>query len=121
MGLEVLAVAEAAGRGEDPLDLRVQALGRRVRDAVVQVRENVREVSLEHPRLLDHGLEPRVRGPEVPPAEEATGRRVVRDYVAARRGRITLERLPGYAPELNPIQYIWGYWKQHELPNLCPK
>src|SRR5207249_4116069 len=72
--LEVLAVAEAAGRVADPLDLRVQALGCRVRDAVAQVRENVREVRLEHPRLLDHGLEPAVRGPEVPPAEEAAGR-----------------------------------------------
>jgi len=47
--------------------------------------------------------------------------RVVRDYVAARRRRITLEYLPGYAPELNPVEYVWGYWKHHELPNLCPK
>jgi hypothetical protein len=26
-----------------------------------------------------------------------------------------------YAPELNPVEYIWGYWKQHELPNVCPR
>jgi len=45
----------------------------------------------------------------------------VRDYVAAQRGRIVLEYLPGYAPELNPVEYVWGYWKHHELPNLCPK
>ena len=25
-----------------------------------------------------------------------------------------------YAPELNPVEYIWGYWKHHELPNFCP-
>jgi hypothetical protein len=24
------------------------------------------------------------------------------------------------APELNPVEYIWGYWKHHELPNFCP-
>jgi transposase len=47
--------------------------------------------------------------------------RVVQDYVRAQRGRITLESLPGYAPELNPVEYVWGYWKHHELPNLCPK
>ena len=47
--------------------------------------------------------------------------RVVRDYVAAQRGRIVLEYLPGYAPELNPVEYVWGYWKHRELPNLCPK
>ena len=31
------------------------------------------------------------------------------------------EYLPPYAPELNPVEYIWAYWKQHELPNVCPK
>ncbi len=47
--------------------------------------------------------------------------RLVREYVAAQRGRLTLEYLPAYAPELNPTEYVWGYWKQHEVPNLCPK
>ena len=39
-----------------------------------------------------------------------------------RRGprRLILEWLPGYAPELNPVEHIWGYLKEHELPNLCP-
>lgn len=46
---------------------------------------------------------------------------MVHDHVRAQRGRITLELLPGYAPELNPVEYVWGYWKHHELPNLCPK
>ena len=32
-----------------------------------------------------------------------------------------MECLPGYAPELNPVEYIWGYLKQQEIPNLCPK
>ena len=34
---------------------------------------------------------------------------------------IVTEYLPPYAPELNPVEYIWAYWKQHELPNVCPK
>ncbi len=46
--------------------------------------------------------------------------RLVSAFVAAERRRITLEVLPGYAPELNPVEYLWGHWKQHELPNLCP-
>ena len=46
--------------------------------------------------------------------------RVVREFVDAQRGRLTLEYLPAYAPELNPVEYIWGYWKQHALPNFCP-
>ena len=47
--------------------------------------------------------------------------RLVREFVAQQGGALELERLPAYAPELNPVEYIWGYSKQHELPNLCPK
>jgi hypothetical protein len=45
----------------------------------------------------------------------------VRDFVAAQGKRLTLEWLPAYAPELNPVEHIWGYLKQNELPNLCPR
>jgi transposase len=44
----------------------------------------------------------------------------VRAFVQAQQGRLTLEFLPGYAPELNPVEYIWAHLKHHELPNLCP-
>jgi transposase len=37
------------------------------------------------------------------------------------KGRIWLESLPAYAPKLNPVEYIWGRWKIHELPTYCPK
>ena len=47
--------------------------------------------------------------------------RLVRNFVAEQNGRITLETLPAYAPELNAVEYLWGYWKHHELPNFCPK
>ena len=47
--------------------------------------------------------------------------RLVKNFVAQQTGRIELEYLPAYAPELNPVEYLWGYWKQHELPNFCPK
>ncbi len=46
--------------------------------------------------------------------------RLVKQFVAAQRGRIHLEYLPAYAPELNPVEYLWGHWKHHELLNLCP-
>ena len=46
---------------------------------------------------------------------------VVSDFIRAQRGRLAIEWLPGYAPELNPVEYIWGYWKKHELPNFCPR
>ncbi len=45
--------------------------------------------------------------------------RKVRAFVDAQRGHLCLARLPAYAPELNPVEYLWGYWKQHGLPNFC--
>lgn len=47
--------------------------------------------------------------------------RLVKEFVAEQEGRVELEFLPAYAPELNPVEYLWGYWKHHELPNFCPK
>jgi transposase len=47
--------------------------------------------------------------------------RRVRDYLDSLHGLLTAERLPAYAPELNPTEYIWGHLKQHELPNLCAR
>jgi len=26
-----------------------------------------------------------------------------------------------YAPELNPVDYLWAHWNHHELANFCPK
>jgi len=42
------------------------------------------------------------------------------DFVQQQRGRLWLEFLPAYAPELNPVESLWSHWKQHELPNFCP-
>ena len=47
--------------------------------------------------------------------------RKVRDYVDSLDGAIQLERLPAYAPELNPVEYVWGYLKNHELSNFCAR
>lgn len=33
----------------------------------------------------------------------------VKEYVAGLEGRIHLERLPAYAPELNPVEYVWAH------------
>ena len=47
--------------------------------------------------------------------------RLVREFIELSEGHIVTEYLPPYAPELNPVEYIWSYWKQHELPSVCPK
>jgi transposase len=35
--------------------------------------------------------------------------------------RLETEYLPSYAPELNPVEYIWAHCKHHELPNVYAK
>lgn len=47
-------------------------------------------------------------------------RRAMQRYLARQRSWLTIERLPGYAPELNPVEQIWGNLKSRELANLCP-
>jgi transposase len=45
---------------------------------------------------------------------------VVKDFLAQRgAARLWLERLPAYAPELNPDEGIWNLLKRVELRNLC--
>jgi transposase len=46
---------------------------------------------------------------------------LVKEHVAATEGRIRLEQLPAYAPELNPVEYLWAQVKQHEMANFTPK
>jgi transposase len=44
----------------------------------------------------------------------------IKDFLAKGGAkRIRLERLPGYAPELNPQEGVWNLLKRVELKNLC--
>jgi transposase len=44
----------------------------------------------------------------------------IKDFLAAGAAkRLHLERLPGYAPDLNPAEGIWNLLKRVELKNRC--
>ena len=43
---------------------------------------------------------------------------LVQDFLAAHR-QLATEFFPRYAPELNPIEYVWGYLKRNPLANLA--
>lgn len=45
--------------------------------------------------------------------------RAMRAYLARQRSWLTVERLPGYAPDLNPVELVWGNLKRRELANIC--
>lgn len=40
-------------------------------------------------------------------------------YLASQKKRLMVEMLPGYAPDLNPVESLWGNVKTKELANLC--
>ena len=68
--------------------------------------------------LVRHVQQPLLRVRDRLPAHRS---RRVRDYLDSLEGQIRVEYLPAYAPELNSVEYIWAYLKQHELPNVCLK
>lgn len=45
--------------------------------------------------------------------------RVMKEYLHQQRHGLTEERLPGYAPDLNPVETLWGNIKGQELANRC--
>ena len=46
--------------------------------------------------------------------------KLIKAYLAeGAAAQLYLERLPGYAPDLNPDEGIWHYLKHVELKNLC--
>ncbi|MEU6394791.1 transposase [Streptomyces sp. NPDC046939] len=45
--------------------------------------------------------------------------RAMRAWAAAEQHWLTLERLPAYAPELNPVELLWSAIKTRELANLA--
>jgi len=41
------------------------------------------------------------------------------NWIASQRHWLSVEPLPGYASEVNPIEQVWGNLKSKELANLC--
>jgi transposase len=41
-------------------------------------------------------------------------------WLRAQRRWLVVERLPVYAPDLNPVELVWGNLKARELANSCP-
>jgi transposase len=45
--------------------------------------------------------------------------RPVHDWLS-QHSSVEVEELPPYAPELNPVDYVWSYVKYGRLANYCP-
>ncbi|MFY9329459.1 MAG: IS630 family transposase [Georgfuchsia sp.] len=46
--------------------------------------------------------------------------RLVREYLDGLVGHIQIAFLPPYAPDMNPVEYLWAWLKRHALANYCP-
>ena len=42
------------------------------------------------------------------------------EYYLSTHPRISIKPFPPYAPELNPVDYVWSYVKYDRLANYCP-
>ncbi len=43
----------------------------------------------------------------------------VQEFIATTEGGVHLEPLPPYAPDLNPVEWLWKHLKKVELRNLA--
>lgn len=46
--------------------------------------------------------------------------KAMNNFLATQTDWLTVERLPAYAPELNPVETLWSNLKGTELAPLCP-
>ena len=45
--------------------------------------------------------------------------RKMKQYLGSQRSWLQVETLPGYSPDLNPVEDLWGNIKVQELANCC--
>ncbi len=62
-----------------------------------------------------------LRGPVIVVWDRLSAHRsaAVREF-ALSQPRLVFEWLPAYAPELNPVEWLWAYLKGRRLAHLCP-
>ena len=51
------------------------------------------------------------------PAHKA---KIVKDHIASQSRWLRVERYPGYAPELSPVEFIWAPMKNKDLAHVPP-
>ncbi len=63
-----------------------------------------------------------LRGPVIVVWDRLSAHRsaAVREF-ALSQPRLVFEWLPAYAPELNPVEWLWAHLKGHSLAHLCPE
>lgn len=47
--------------------------------------------------------------------------KITKEYLKDQKSWLRVERFPSYAPELNPVEYLWSAMKNKHLCNLRPE
>jgi transposase len=47
--------------------------------------------------------------------------KAVKAHIETFAGKILVKQLPAYAPELNPVEYLWSHLKRNDLANFAAK
>lgn len=47
--------------------------------------------------------------------------RDTKEHIDSQAGWLTVERFPAYAPELNPLEYLWAALKGKDMANYSPE
>jgi len=79
----------------------------------------------QHQEGTDCGVSQGAQNPPQATAVDRVGRRarrsnLVRDYLDSTQGHVQVAFLPPYAPDLNPVEYLWAWLKRHALANYYP-
>jgi transposase len=85
---------------------------------------SVHDGSIKTPQIVEflRNLRRHVRGPVVVLWDGLAGHRSRETcaYIAAQKQWLTVERLPAYAPELNPLEVLWATLKGKDVANYSP-
>lgn len=46
--------------------------------------------------------------------------KITKTFLQKQSSWITVKRFPAYAPELNPVEYVWAAMKKKDVANFCP-
>jgi transposase len=47
--------------------------------------------------------------------------KIISEFAESTEGKLRLFFLPGYSPQLNPVEQIWNYNKRHDIVNRTIK
>lgn len=94
--------------GRDPaLFLRIFRGSMKATDILRFLKELKRQINGRRLLLFWDGL----------PAHRA---KIIQSYLAVNKSWLRVERFPAYAPELNPIEYLWSSMKRKDMANRVP-